>query len=64
MRAEDSINAALALSISTLNTLYELRVVTLDQAKQTVAHALMAVAPAERDAAREVLRRSIPTFVE
>ena len=51
---------ALALSISTLNTLFELELVTLEQAKETVDMALNAIDPAERDAVRAA---PVPRFV-
>lgn len=63
-KAEDNINAALGLSLSILNSLYELKVLTLEQAQQTVEHAISAVAEGERGAVRAALKKSIPAFVK
>ena len=62
-RLDINASAALALSISTLNTLYELKVVTLEQARQTVDNAIRAVAAEDREEVRSTLRATSPAFV-
>ncbi len=62
-RLEINTSAALALSISTLNTLYELKIVTLAQAQQTVAQAIRIVAEPDREEVRAAIKITIPAFV-